>query len=70
MTRFNKPFLIAIDSDGCAFDGLTVKQRQAFIPEAIRVFALADVAEVYVRCAEEVNLFSHLRGCNRFEALC
>lgn len=66
---YDKPFLIAIDSDGCAFDGLNLKQRQAFIPLAIQTFGLEGDAALYFAAAEEVNLFSHRRGCNRFEAL-
>lgn len=66
---YDKPFLIAIDSDGCAFDGLNLKQRQAFIPLAIQTFGLEEDTAVYFAAAEEVNLFSHRRGCNRFEAL-
>jgi beta-phosphoglucomutase-like phosphatase (HAD superfamily) len=68
-TRFNKKHLIAIDSDGCVFDGMSIKHREAFIPAAIEVFALQDHVRLYREIAEEVNLFSDLRGINRFESL-
>lgn len=67
--RFSKSHLIAIDSDGCVFDGMNMKQRLAFIPTAIAEFGLEEHAELYTKTAEEVNLFSALRGCNRFQAL-
>jgi phosphoglycolate phosphatase-like HAD superfamily hydrolase len=67
--RFDKKHLIAIDSDGCVFDGMSIKHREAFIPAAIEVFALRDHAELYREIAEDVNLFSDLRGINRFESL-
>lgn len=66
---FRKPHLIAIDSDGCAFDGMTIKHREAFIPEAIKTFKLEAHAELYQQTAEEINLFSEYRGVNRFIAL-
>ena len=66
---FRKPHLIAIDSDGCAFDGMNIKQREAFIPEAIKTFRLDAYAELYQQAAEEINLFSEHRGVNRFIAL-
>jgi beta-phosphoglucomutase-like phosphatase (HAD superfamily) len=67
--RFDKKHLIAIDSDGCVFDGMSIKHREAFIPAAIEVFALGDHAELYREIAENVNLYSDLRGINRFESL-
>jgi phosphoglycolate phosphatase-like HAD superfamily hydrolase len=67
--RFDKKHLIAIDSDGCVFDGMSIKHREAFIPAAIEVFALQDHAGLYREIAEDVNLFSDWRGINRFESL-
>lgn len=68
--QFDKKHLIAIDSDGCVFDGMNIKHRRAFIPEAIAVFGLDILsAKTYSKVAEEVNLFSKMRGINRFEAL-
>ena len=29
-------FLIAIDSDGCAFDTMEIKQKECFIPNTIK----------------------------------
>ena len=62
-------FLIAIDSDGCAFDTMEVKHKACFYPMTVRHWDLAAVAK-YVRDVWDfVNLYSKTRGCNRFDAL-
>jgi phosphoglycolate phosphatase-like HAD superfamily hydrolase len=61
--------LVAIDSDGCVFDTMAVKQKDCFHPEIIRLWGL-EAAEPQLRaCAEFVNLASRFRGSNRFIAL-
>ncbi len=32
-----KPYLIGIDSDGTAFDSMTIKHRHAFIPALLEI---------------------------------
>ncbi len=62
-------FLIAIDSDGCVFDTMEIKQKKCFTPNTINFFDLHPISE-YVRSASEfVNLYSKWRGTNRFPAL-
>lgn len=64
-----KPFLVAIDSDGCAFDTMEVKHKECFIPNIIKHWDLQPVSK-YARAAGEfVNLYSKWRGINRFPAL-
>lgn len=61
--------LVAVDSDGCVFDSMNRKHREAFLPALIDVFELeartAEAAEIW----ESINLFGPTRGINRFEAL-
>ena len=65
----SKRFLVAIDSDGCVFDTMEVKHKECFCPVTIRHFRL-QAASRYARDAWEfVNLYSRLRGTNRFPAL-
>lgn len=62
-------FLIAIDSDGCVFDSMEIKQKECFIPNNIKYWNLQAVSK-YARIASEfVNLYSVWRGANRFPAL-
>ncbi len=62
-------FLIAIDSDGCAFDTMEIKQKECFIPTHCRVWGLQAVSKYARMAAEFVNLYSCHRGINRFPAL-
>ena len=61
--------LVGIDSDGCVFDTMTVKQREHFFPSIIRHWGLEACADALRACAEFVNLTSKTRGSNRFPAL-
>ena len=62
-------FFVGIDSDGCVFDTMEIKQRECFIPNIIKYWKL-QAASKYVRAAAEfVNLHSKWRGINRFPAL-
>lgn len=62
-------FLVAIDSDGCAFDTMEVKHKECFIPNTIKYFDLQPVSKFAREAAEFVNLYSKWRGINRFPAL-
>jgi phosphoglycolate phosphatase-like HAD superfamily hydrolase len=64
-----KAFFIGIDSDGTVFDSMEIKHKRVFQPVAIEVFGLGEAADRYCRIAEGINLYSVLRGVNRFEAL-
>ncbi len=62
-------FLIAIDSDGCAFDSMEIKHKECFIPNIIKYWDLQPVSKYARAAAEFVNLYSKWRGINRFPAL-
>jgi phosphoglycolate phosphatase-like HAD superfamily hydrolase len=61
--------LVGIDSDGCVFDSMTVKQKEHFHPLIIRHWQLEQCEKELRACAEFVNLYSKNRGINRFPAL-
>jgi phosphoglycolate phosphatase-like HAD superfamily hydrolase len=60
--------LVAIDSDGCVFDSMTIKQK-IFHTGIIKYWGLAAAETEFRQVAEWVALFSPWRGLNRFELL-
>ena len=64
-----KEFLVAIDSDGCAFDTMEIKHKECFIPNIIKYWNLQAISKYARAAAEFVNLYSKWRGINRFPAL-
>ncbi len=62
-------YMIAIDSDGCAFDTMEIKHKECFIPNIINEWELQAVSKYAREAAEFVNLYSKWRGVNRFPAL-
>ena len=64
-----KEFFIGIDSDGCAFDTMEIKQKECFCPNVIRYFELQKISKYARETWEFVNLYSKNRGVNRFLAL-
>jgi len=62
-------FLVAIDSDGCVFDSMEIKQKECFTPNTIKHWKLQAVSKYARAAAEFVNLYSKWRGANRFPAL-
>ena len=62
-------FLIGIDSDGCAFDTMELKQKECFTPQTISHWGLQGVSKYAREATEFVNLYSKSRGINRFPAL-
>lgn len=62
-------FLVGIDSDGCVFDTMEIKQKECFIPNTCKFFELQSVAKYAREAGEFVNLYSKWRGINRFPAL-
>jgi phosphoglycolate phosphatase-like HAD superfamily hydrolase len=60
--------LVAIDSDGCVFDSMTIKQR-IFHTGIIKFWGLESAESEFRQVAEWVALFSPWRGLNRFELL-
>ena len=61
-----KPYLIGIDSDGTAFDSMTVKHRDAFIPALLEIWGLQKHSRKIREICESINLYSSTRGVNRF----
>ncbi len=60
---------VGIDSDGCVFDTMEIKQKQCFHKLIVSHWHLEPI-EKYVReAAEFVNLYSKYRGQNRFPCL-
>lgn len=57
--------LVCIDSDGCAFDTMGIKQRECFCPWMIAHYGLQPVAEAARECKIFADLFSKTRGANR-----
>lgn len=62
-------FLIGFDSDGCVFDTMEIKHKECFCPAFIKHFGLQPVSKYAREVWEFVNLYSKLRGTNRFVAL-
>jgi phosphoglycolate phosphatase-like HAD superfamily hydrolase len=63
------PHLVGVDSDGCVFDSMEIKQKKCFIPITIDIWGLDAIAEYERQAHEFVNLHSRWRGTNRFPAL-
>lgn len=60
---------VGIDSDGCVFPTMEIKQKQCFHGLIVSEWGLEKI-EKYVReSAEFVNLYSKWRGANRFPCL-
>jgi phosphoglycolate phosphatase-like HAD superfamily hydrolase len=64
-----KEFFIGIDSDGCVFDTMEIKQKEAFCPAFIKHYKLQKISKYAREVWEFVNLYSTTRGTNRFKAL-
>lgn len=64
-----KEFFIGIDSDGCAFDTMEIKQKECFCPNFIKFFEMQKISKYARETWEFVNLYSKSRGINRFLAL-
>jgi phosphoglycolate phosphatase-like HAD superfamily hydrolase len=62
-------FLVAIDSDGCAFDTMELKHKECFIPSFVNFYNLQAISKFARETWEFVNLYSKTRGMNRFTVL-
>jgi len=63
-------YLIGVDSDGTAFDSMNIKHLDAFIPAALEIWPMGEAcARRFTEIEKTVNLFSSLRGINRFPGL-
>ena len=64
-----KKFFVGIDSDGCAFDTMGIKQRECFCPMMVGYFGLQPAAMAARQCKEFADLFSKTRGANRHKTI-
>ena len=64
-----KNFFVGIDSDGCVFDTMGIKQRECFCPWMIGYFGLQPVAQAARECKDFADLFSKTRGANRHKTI-
>lgn len=64
-----KPFLLCVDSDGCAMNTMESKHRLCFGPLMISEWGLQAWQKEVLNLWNDVNLYSITRGTNRFLAL-
>ena len=62
-------FFVGIDSDGCVFDTMEIKQKECFCPNTVKHWALQPVSKYAREAVEFVNLYSKWRRVNRWPAL-
>ena len=58
LTEFkpNNEYFVGVDSDGCVFDNMAIKQEECFCPMMVGYFGLQPVA----RAARECKIFADL----------
>ncbi len=61
--------LVCVDSDGCVFDTMEIKQKRCIQPRIVSHWNLEPIRQHVLETAEFVNLYSQWRGTNRFKAL-
>ncbi len=64
-----KKYFIGVDSDGTAFDSMAIKHTASFIPMIFEIWGMEEHRELIVELEELINLYSKLRGVNRFPGL-
>ncbi len=62
-------YFVGVDSDGCVFDTMEIKQKQCFHGLIAKMWDLIPIEPLLRETAEFVNLYSQSRGSNRFPAL-
>ena len=60
---------VGIDSDGCVFPTMEIKQKKCFHGLIVSQWRLEPIEKQVREAAEFVNLYSKWRGCNRFISL-
>lgn len=58
-------YFVGVDSDGCVFDNMGIKQEECFCPLMIGYFGLQPVARAARQCKVFADLHSKTRGANR-----
>jgi len=64
-----KTTFVGVDSDGCVFDTMEIKQKICFHPLILSHWKLEPIEQYVRESAEFVNLYSKTRGSNRFIGL-
>lgn len=62
-------FFVGIDSDGCVFNSMEVKHNDCFSVNVVKHFGLASISRQVHKAWDFVNLYSTMRGTNRFKAV-
>ena len=62
-------YFVGIDSDGCVFPTMDIKQKQCFHPALMDHWGLHAIEPHLREVAEFMNLYSKMRGRNRFLSL-
>jgi len=67
LTEFkpNSEYFVGVDSEGCVFDNMGIKQEECFCPLMIGSFGLQPVARAARQCKIFADLYSKTRGSNR-----
>ena len=67
LTKFkpSQEYFVGVDSDGCVFDNMGIKQEECFCPLMIGYFGLQPVARAARQCKVFADLYSKTRGANR-----
>lgn len=64
-----KPYLICVDSDGCAMNTMDIKHIRCFGPCMIAEWKLEAWGSAILKRWNEINLYTMTRGINRFAGL-
>ena len=63
------PYLVCVDSDGCAMDSMTIKHVECFGPCMVKAYGLEEKRDEVLDIWNRINLYSMTRGINRFLGL-
>ena len=69
MFEKKKDYLVCVDSDGCLLDNMELKHKECFVPATVNCWNLQGASKYVRETAEFVNLYSRMRGVNRFPAI-
>ncbi len=71
LAEFQKktPYLICVDSDGCAMDTMDIKHIRCFGPCMVEQWGLEQWATPILSRWNDINLYTMTRGINRFKGL-
>lgn len=67
--RKNKPYLVCVDSDGCAMDTMDIKHFTCFGPCMVAEWGLQQWEAPILERWNQINLYTMTRGVNRYKGL-